>query len=294
MTDWQPGGVLRFRDKVVPDHRPLVMGIVNRTPDSFYDRGATFAVEAALDRVRQAVAEGADIVDIGGVKAGPGAEVGVAEEIRRTVGLVGAVRAQFPSLIISVDTWRAEVAREVLAAGADLVNDAWAGHDPDLAAVTATFDAALVCTHSGGLAPRTGPFRVEYVDVVADVRTHVTQLAERALAAGVAAESVIIDPAHDFGKNTWHSLTVTRRLDELVATGWPVLVSVSNKDFVGETLGLPVDQRQVGTQAATAVCAFLGARIHRVHDVAAARQTVDLVASVRGERPPVRAVRGLV
>jgi dihydropteroate synthase len=286
--------VLRFRDKVVPDHQPLVMGIVNRTPDSFYDQGATFADDAALARVAQVVAEGADIVDIGGVKAGPGAAVAASEEIRRTVGLVELVRREFPELIISVDTWRAEVAREVLGAGADLVNDAWAGHDPALAGVAAEFDAALVCTHSGGLAPRTGPFRVEYADVVADVLAHLLALADTAVAAGVARESVIIDPAHDFGKNTWHSLTVTRRLDELVATGWPVLVSVSNKDFVGETLGLPVDRRQVGTQAATAVCAFLGARIHRVHEVAATRQTVDLVASVRGERPPARAVRGLV
>jgi dihydropteroate synthase len=139
----------------------------------------------------------------------------------------------------------------------------------------------LVCSHAGGLAPRTGPHRPRYADVVRDVISHVTRLAEQAGAAGVAADAILIDPAHDFGKNTWHSLELTRRLGELAGTGWPVLAAVSNKDFIGETLGLPTAERREGTVATLAICAWLGARMLRVHDVTAARQALDAVAWVR-------------
>ncbi|HEY9523836.1 MAG TPA: dihydropteroate synthase [Thermopolyspora sp.] len=271
----------------------LLMAIVNRTPDSFYDRGATFAFEEALRRVDEVVADGADIVDIGGVKAAPGAEVDVAEEIGRTVPFVAEVRARYPDVIISVDTWRHEVAREVCRAGADLLNDAWGGVDPRLAEVAAEFDVGLVCTDAGGLPPRTRPHRIEYHDVVADVIARTTGLAERAVRLGVDPQRILIDPGHDFGKNTWHSLEVTRRLDELVATGWPVLVSLSNKDFVGESLGMPVDQRMYGTLAVTAISAWQGARVYRVHNVAPTRQVLDMIAVTRGLRAPVRTVRGL-
>jgi dihydropteroate synthase len=215
------------------------------------------------------------------------------EEIRRVVPFVAWVREQHPGVVISVDTWRSDVAREVCAAGADLINDAWGGHDPRLVEVAAEFDAAIVCTHTGGLAPRTDPYRVEYDDVVAAAIAETTALAERAVAAGVARESVVIDPAHDFGKNTFHSLELTRRLGEMVETGWPVLVSLSNKDFVGETLGAPTRERLTGTLAATAVCALAGARIYRVHQVRETRQTVDMAWSIAGRRPPLRAIRAL-
>ena len=271
----------------------LIMAIVNRTPDSFYDRGATFAFDKALDRVAEVVADGADIVDIGGVKAAPGDEVDAQEEIRRTVDFVARVRAEFPELIISVDTWRHEVGRAVCEAGADLLNDAWGGYDPRLAEVAAEFDAALVCTHAGGVTPRTRPHRIFYDDVVADVLSRTVGLAERAVELGVRREKVLIDPGHDFGKNTWHSLEVTRRLGELVATGWPVLVSLSNKDFVGEALDLPLEQRLLGTLATTAVCAWQGATVFRAHNVAETRQVLDMVAAIRGSQPPRRAVRGL-
>jgi dihydropteroate synthase len=285
--------VLRLGALDVPDGGLVVMAIVNRTPDSFYDRGATFALDAALARVEQVVAEGADMVDVGGVKAAPGEFVSPAEEVRRTVDLVAAIREAHPRLPLSIDTWRAEVAREALAAGADVVNDAWGGVDPELAGVAAGAGAGLVCTHAGGLPPRTRPHRVTYDDVVADVVARTTGLAEAAVSAGVERERVLVDPGHDFGKNTRHSLEATRRLDELVATGWPVLVALSNKDFVGETLDLPVDQRLTGTLAATAVSAWLGARVFRAHDVAPTRQVLDMVASIRGDRPPARTVRGL-
>ncbi len=270
-----------------------VMAIVNRTPDSFHDRGRTFAFDAALQRVEQAVAAGAEIVDIGGIKAAPGAEVDAEEERRRVVRFVARVRAAHPGLVISVDTWRAEVGRAVCAAGADVLNDAWGGADPALVDVAAEHGAAIVCTHTGGVTPRTRPFRIEYADVVASAVADTTAYAERAVAAGVDRRSVLIDPAHDFGKNTLQSLEVTRRLGELVATGWPVLVSLSNKDFVGETLDLPVGERLTGTLAATAVCALAGARVYRVHEVVETRQVVDMVASIAGHRPPRRAVRGL-
>ena len=275
------------------DDATLMMAIVNRTPDSFYDRGATWAEDEAFDRVAEVADSGAEIVDIGGVKAGPGGEVDEAEERRRVVRLVGRVRASYPDLVISVDTWRSEVARAVCGEGADVINDAWGGADPGLVEVAAEFGAALVCTHTGGVPPRTRPFRIEYADVVASVVADLTAYAERAVAAGVDPRSVVVDPAHDFGKNTFHSLEITRRLGEVVATGWPVLVSLSNKDFVGETLDLPVGERLVGTLAATALCASAGARVFRVHQVRETRQVVDLVRSVSGLRPPARAIRGL-
>jgi dihydropteroate synthase len=285
--------VLRLGRHRFADTDLLVMAIVNRTRDSFYDAGSTFAEDAALERVRTVVAEGAEIVDIGGVKAGPGEVVDADEEIRRTVPFVAKVRDEFPDLVISVDTWRATVAREVCAAGADLLNDAWGGFDPDLAAVAAEHDVGLVCTHTNGAAPRTPPHRPAYDDVLVAAVDATVALAERARSLGVARESLLVDPAHDFDKNTWHSLELTRRLDEMVAAGWPVLVSLSHKDFVGETLGLPVDRRLVGTLAATAICAWHGARVFRVHDVLETRQVLDMVASIRGTRPPARVVRGL-
>jgi dihydropteroate synthase len=275
------------------DDATLMMAIVNRTPDSFYDRGSTWAEDSAMDRVAQVVDEGAEMVDIGGIKAAPGAEIDVAEELRRVASFVGRVRAAHPDLVISVDTWRAEVGRAVCAEGADVLNDAWGGADPLLVEVAAEHDAAIVCTHTGGVEPRTRPFRMEYDDVVAAALSDTTAYASRALAAGVDPRSIVIDPAHDFGKNTFHSLEVTRRLGELVDTGWPVLVSLSNKDFVGETLDLPVGERLTGTLAATAVCALAGARIYRVHEVVQTRQVVDMVWSIAGRRPPKRAVRGL-
>jgi dihydropteroate synthase len=285
--------MLRLGRREFQAHEPVIMAIVNRTPDSFYDQGATFRDEPALARVEQAVAEGAAVIDIGGVKAGPGEEVSAEEEALRTVGFVAEVRRRFPDVVISVDTWRAEVARAVCEAGADLLNDAWGGVDPRLAEVAARYGVGLVCTHAGGAEPRTRPHRVTYDDVVADILRVTLGLAERAVALGVPRESVLIDPGHDFGKNTRHSLEATRRLGEMVATGWPVLVSLSNKDFVGETLDKPVKERLVGTLATTAVSAWLGARVYRVHEVAETRQVLEMVASIAGHRPPAVARRGL-
>jgi dihydropteroate synthase len=285
--------MLRLGRREFDTHEPVIMAIVNRTPDSFYDQGATFRDEPALARVEQAVAEGAAIIDIGGVKAGPGEEVTAEEEARRTVGFVAEVRRLFPDVVISVDTWRAEVGAAVCEAGADLLNDAWGGVDPGLVEVAARYGVGLVCTHAGGAEPRTRPHRVTYDDVMADILRVTVGLAERALGLGVPRESILIDPGHDFGKNTRHSLEATRRLGEMVETGWPVLVSLSNKDFVGETLDKPVKERVVGTLATTAVSAWLGAQVYRVHEVAETRQVLDMVASIAGYRAPAVARRGL-
>ncbi|MBM9465790.1 dihydropteroate synthase [Nakamurella leprariae] len=270
------------------------MAIINRTPDSFYDGGATFDDAPALAAAHRAVEEGADLVDVGGVKAGVGAAVDVAEEIRRVVPFVERLRSELPDLVISVDTWRTEVARAACAAGADLINDTWAGADPGLVEVAAEFGTGIVCSHTGGAVPRTNPFRPAYADVVASVLAETTAAANRMVAAGVPAAGVLIDPTHDFGKNTWHGLELVHRSAELVASGWPVLMALSNKDFVGETLDLPVDQRVEGTLAATAIAAWQGVAVFRAHQVRATRRVVEMAASIRGTRPPVAPVRGLV
>lgn len=269
------------------------MAIVNRTPDSFYDRGATYAEGDALEAVRRAVAAGADVIDVGGVKAGPGDLVDVAEEVRRTIPFIESVRAEHPGVAISLDTWRAEVARLGLEAGADLVNDTWAGAEPDLLDVAAEYGAGFVCSHTGGAVPRTRPHRVEFDDVVTDVVRHTTATAEHLVARGVPREGILIDPTHDFGKNTWHSLSLVRETATLVATGWPVLMALSRKDFIGETLDLPVDERLEGTLAATAWAARDGAAMFRTHDVEATCRVLEMVATIAGERTPTRSVRGL-
>ncbi|MFN2496376.1 MAG: dihydropteroate synthase [Pseudonocardiaceae bacterium] len=281
-----PPGTLRLGAQEFTDAELVVMAVVNRTPDSFCDKGSSYRLEDAISAVDSAVRNGAQIVDIGGVKAAPGPEIPPAEEIRRVAGLVTEVRARHPGLVISVDTWRAEVAEAAVVAGADVINDAWGGFDPGIAEVAAKHGAGLVCTHAGGLTPRTVARGLHYPDLIGDIRSTLDRLTERAVRLGVARESILVDPGHDFNKNTMHSLEVTRRLGELTAGDWPVLVAVSNKDFIGESLDLPVAERLEGTLATLAVCAWLGARVFRVHNVREARRALDMVAVIRGSRPP--------
>lgn len=300
MTTPPAGAALRLRGRWFGPERPVVMAVVNRTPDSFY-APARYDDASAEDAVARAVDEGADIVDLGGVRAGRGPRVEVADEIARVIPLVRRVRARHPDLVVSVDTWRAQVARAAADEGADLINDTWAGHDPELMEVAAERGLGVVCTHTGGARPRTDPFRVEYPTsgadpldgVVDDVVRTVSAAAHRAVSLGIDAASILVDPTHDFGKNTWHSLHLVRRTEALVALGFPVLMALSRKDFVGESLDLPAEERLEGTLAATALAAWLGARVFRAHDVRATRRTLDMVATIRGDRPPARAVRGL-
>lgn len=284
---------LTFRGRTIHRDRALVMAIINRTPDSFYDKGRTFAPQAALDAVARAIDEGADIIDVGGVKAGTGATVSAEEEISRTVPFIETVRAKFDQTILSIDTWRGEVGAQCVIAGADLINDTWAGFDPTLAEVAIEQNCGFVCSHTGGAAPRTDPFRVEYDDVVQAVINQTTSAAQSLADRGVDPRSILIDPTHDFGKNTFHGLELVRRTDKLVATGWPVLMALSRKDFIGESLDLPADERLEGTLAATAVAAFHGAAVFRTHDVLATTRVLDMVASITGHRAPARPWRGL-
>lgn len=293
---------LRLRGRVFGVDHPVVMAVVNRTPDSFYAaaRHADATVDAAVDR---AVEQGADILDVGGVRAGRGPVVDEAEEIARVRPVVERVRARHPDLLVSVDTWRSGVARVMADLGADLVNDTWAGHDPALVEVAAERGLGVVCSHTGGAAPRTDPFRVTYqapegtpaLDaVVHDVVATLTAAAARAVSLGVDPASVLVDATLDFGKTTWHSLHLLRTTPQIVQIGHPVLMAISRKDLVGETLDLPPAERLEGTLAATAVAAWLGARVFRAHDVAATRRTVDMVAAIRAERAPQHAVRGML
>jgi dihydropteroate synthase len=268
-----------------------VAAIINRTPDSFYDRGATYGLGEALAAAGRALAEGADWLDVGGVKAAPGPEVTLAEELDRVLPLIEALRARTDA-VISIDTFRAEVARRALAVGADVVNDPFGLSDPRMAAVAAETGAGLVVMHSGG-PPRIHVPRPVYADVVAEVTGFLKQRTGLARQAGVAADRLIVDPGFDFGKTTAHSLELVRRLRELTALGYPVLAAPSNKDFIGETLDLPVDQRLEGTLAAVVACVLNGASIVRVHDVAASVRAVRLTESVLGWRPPAVQRRGL-
>jgi dihydropteroate synthase len=297
VTDAEPereGPVLDLpRARLELGRRTAVMGIVNRTPDSFYDRGATYAFDTALAHARRLVAEGADLVDVGGVKGGPGAEVTVAAELDRVVPFVQALRAAEPDVLISVDTFRAPVADAALEAGADVVNDVTGLHDPEVLDVVVARQAGYVAMHHGGR-PRTRPFRRTYVpDVTTAVVDHCRQLTDRALAAGVPRGRLLVDPGHDFQKTTAHSLELTRRLPELAALGFGVLVALSNKDFIGESLDAPLDRRVDGSLAAAVFSIQRGAHVLRVHEVQRTVDAARMTEVLLGRRPPAIAVRGL-
>jgi dihydropteroate synthase len=273
------------------------MGIINRTNDSFVAGNRHADLESAKRALDDAVAAGADIVDIGGVRAGQqGETVEAQEEIDRVIPFVAHARTAYPDLVLSLDTWRSEVAAEAGHHGLDLVNDTWAGHDPELVHVAARIGAGVVCSHTGGLPPRTDPVKVTYgphpLDVVRDVLRTLADGAGQARLAGIPQDRILIDPTLDFGKTTTHSLEVLRHTADVARLGFPILQALSRKDFVGESLGLEADDRLEGTLASTAIAAWLGATVFRAHDVRATRRVVDMVAVIRGDRAPVRAVRG--
>jgi dihydropteroate synthase len=265
--------------------RVLTMGIVNRTPDSFFDRGATYALERALGAVVAAAEAGADWVDVGGVPFSPDAlDVSLAEELDRVVPVVQGARAR-TDVVLSVDTWRPEVARQALAAGALVVNDTSGLRDPELADVVAASDAAIVITHS--LAPpRTHLRRPRYDDVVDEVKAHLADRVQAACDRGVPEDRIVVDPGHDLNKNTRHSLELTRRLPEIADLGFPLLAAVSNKDFVGESTGLPKPARLAPSLAAASACVLGGARLLRMHDVAASVAAARMLEAVLGLREP--------
>jgi dihydropteroate synthase len=261
-----------------------VMAIVNRTPDSFYDQGRTFGLEQAVAGAHAAIAEGADWVDIGGVPFAPGPPVSVAQEIDRVVPVIEALRDQ-DGTVISVDTFRPEVARRSIEAGAHVINDTSGLRNPAMAQVVAESAASLVITHSLAL-PRTAYPRPHYTDVVAEVSDFLQVQVELAMRRGVPVDRIIVDPGIDLNKNTLHSLELIRRLGEIASLGLPVLVAVSNKDFIGETLGAERGARLEGSLAAAVACVLQGARIVRMHNVAAAVAAVRLTEAILGFRQP--------
>jgi dihydropteroate synthase len=271
--------------------RVAVMAIVNRTPDSFFDEGSTFAFDRAVDAALAAVTDGADMVDIGGVPFGRGPVVSLDEELERVVPVVAAIAAR-SDVVVSVDTFNAVVARESIAAGASIINDTSGLYDPGLAGVVAASDATLVLTHSLG-PPRSEPPRPEYDDVVASVVQFLRERVGLATEAGISPDRLIVDPGHDLNKNTFHTLELTRRLDEIVALGFPTLVAVSNKDFIGETLDRVKTDRLEGTLASAVFCILKGARIVRMHDVPAAVAAVHMTEALLGFREPAYARHNL-
>jgi dihydropteroate synthase len=261
-------------------NRALVMGILNRTPDSFYDKGATYALDALYARAEVLVAEGADILDIGGVKAGPGPEVTETEELDRVVPVVRELVRRFETPV-SVDTWRASVARASYAEGAVMGNDISGLADPDYAHAAAEFGAAIVATHIR-LAPRVADPEPHYDDVVREVADFLDDRAERARAAGVPPERIVLDAGLDLGKTAEQSLTLLRASDTLASLGYPLLLSASNKTFLGVLLGLELTERREASLAAAALGTSLGCRILRVHDVKGTVLVRDALAAING------------
>jgi len=258
--------------------RTLVMGILNRTPDSFFDRGSHFAFDAFLHRAEQLVADGADLLDVGGVKAGPGPEVGEAEELERVVPAVEALAARF-EVPLSVDTWRSGVLANACAAGAVVGNDISGFSDDRYLPVAAAAGATVVATHIR-LQPRVADPAPVYAEVVGEVRGFLAERVERARAAGVAQDRIIVDAGLDLGKTPAQSLQLLRSSAALADLGPPLLLSASNKRFLGELLGLAIDERRLASHAAHALGITRGCRLVRVHDVRGARRVAVVLEAL--------------
>ncbi len=258
--------------------RPLVMGILNRTPDSFYDQGDHFPLDRCLARADQLVAEGADLLDLGGVKAGPGPDVSAEEELDRVLPAVEALTARF-DLPLSVDTWRASVAGAAFDAGAVVGNDISGFADPDYLRVAAAAGASVVATHIR-LRPRQPDPEPVYDDVVGAVRDFLVDRARRAEAEGIDAERILVDAGLDLGKTADQSLALLRASDRLAALGYPLLLSASNKPFLGLLLGLDIAERREASLAAAALGVTRGCRVVRAHDVRGTRRVCDVLAAI--------------
>jgi dihydropteroate synthase len=258
--------------------RSLVMGILNRTPDSFFDGGKYWDLDEFYFRAERLVLEGADLLDVGGVRAGPGPEVSEAEELDRVVPAIAGLRDPF-ALALSVDTWRAVVAAEAFGAGAVVGNDISGFADPGFLPAAATAGAAVVATHIR-LGPRIPDPSPHYDDVVAEVARFLVERAGGARLAGIPDSRIIVDAGLDLGKTAVQSAALLRASDQLSALGWPLLLSASNKTFLGVLFDLGVADRAGATIAAHALGVSLGCRIVRAHDVRAARRVCDSLAAL--------------
>lgn len=262
--------------------RALVMGILNRTKDSFYGPAATYDLDAFFQRAERLVDEGADLLDVGGVKAGPGDEVSEAEELDRVVPVIEELTKRF-DVPVSVDTWRASVARAGFAAGAVVGNDISGFADPQYLKVAANAHASVVATHIR-LRPRVADPTPTYDDVTKSVTEFLLERRRWAREAGLSEEQIVLDAGLDLGKTPAQSLRLLRDTNALAALGSPLLLSASNKTFLGAIFDLEVDQRREASLAATAIGIALGCRIVRVHDVAGAVRVRDTLASVAEAR----------
>lgn len=268
------------------EHRPLVIGILNRTPDSFYDRGATFALDDLVRRAGHLVDQGADLLDVGGVKAGPGPEVGEAEELDRVIPAIEALAERY-DIPLSVDTWRASVARAAYAAGAVVGNDISGFADPDYLPAAAAAGASVVATHIR-LAPRVPDPEPHYDDITAEVAGFLLERASRALASGIPPERIILDAGLDLGKTAEQSLLLLQRSSTLASLGYPLLLSSSNKTFLGVLLGLGIGERHSASLASAALGIAGGCRLIRVHDVAGTCKVRDLLQAILESAPAPR------
>lgn len=284
MAEERFGGVIETgHGRLDLSGRMLVMGILNVTPDSFSDGGRFAGVEVAVAQAERMLAEGADILDIGGESTRPGAEeVEASEQLRRIGPVIERLRARHPAAIVSVDTRSAVVAAAALEAGADIINDVSAlRHDPAMAGVVARSGAPVVLMHMKGT-PKTMLQEARYGDVVAEVIADLRQRVAELEAAGIERGRMVVDPGIGFAKNTYHNLDVLRRLEEFHSLGLPVMVGPSRKRFIGHVLGLEdAAQRLYGTLAAVAACAQAGVQIVRVHDVGPARQVAEVMEAIR-------------
>jgi dihydropteroate synthase len=258
--------------------RTLVMGVLNRTPDSFFDQGATFAMDAFLRRAQTLVHEGADLLDVGGVRAGPGTEVTESEELDRVIPAVEAVRRRF-DVPLSVDTWKATVLDAACEAGAVVGNDISGFADPEYLTVAAAHRASVVATHIR-LQPRVPDPDPTYSDLVGEVTTYLRDRVEAARAAGLAEEQIAVDAGLDLGKSPAQSGVLLRESDTLARVGPPLVLSASNKRFLGELLGLDLDDRRDASLAAVGYGVMHGCRIVRVHDVGATSQVCRVIEAL--------------
>jgi dihydropteroate synthase len=258
--------------------RTLLMGILNRTPDSFYDRGATWNFDAFLARAEELVAAGADLLDVGGVKAGPGPEVTEEEELERVVPTIEALVARFDTPV-SVDTWRASVLDAGCRAGALVGNDISGFADPEYLTVAARHDATVVATHIR-LRPRVPDPDPHYDDLVGEVEAFLVERAHRAEAAGLTAEQIVLDAGLDLGKTPAMSAVLLRESGRLATLGYPLLLSASNKRFIGELLELDIEDRRVESLGSAAYGVVAGCRIVRVHDVAGTVRACRVVDAI--------------
>ena len=262
-----------------------IMGIINVTPDSFSDGGKYANVEAAVMRAKQMVADGADIIDIGGESSRPGAEpITANEECRRVIPVVQALAEQF-QIPISVDTYKAKVAREALSAGACVINDITALHgDPNMCQIVADAQAGVILMHMQGV-PATMQKAPTYQNVVAEVHAWLTEVASQAVDRGIDSSRIMIDPGIGFGKTFDHNLEILRHLMQFRGIGYPMLVGVSRKKFIGRILDLPVHQREEGTAATVAWSIINGANVVRVHDVAKMKQVAQVIDTICRTKP---------